>query len=86
MKSQPLGNDTSEVEVTNISTHGFWLLAGDSESFLSFEEFPWFRDAPVAKILNVTAPRPGHYYWPELDIDLSAEIIDDPSRFPLRAK
>ena len=26
MKSQALGNDTSDIEVTNISQHGFWLL------------------------------------------------------------
>ncbi len=86
MKSQVLGNDTSEVEVTNISRHGFWLFAGGAESFLSFEEFPWFKDAPVAEILNVEELRPGHYYWPDLDIDLSDEIIKDPTRFPLHAK
>ena len=86
MKSQALGETTSEIEVTNISTHGFWLFANDVESFLSFEEFPWFKDSPVSKILNVEEPRPGHYYWPELDIDLSDEIIKDLSRFPLHAK
>ena len=62
MRSEPLGVDTSMVEVTNISTHGIWLLAGGREFFLSYEDFPWFRDAPVRKIVNVKEPTPGHFY------------------------
>ena len=45
---------------------GFW--AGDAELFLPFEDFPWFRDAPVGKVLNVQEPSPGHFYWPDLDV------------------
>ena len=82
MKSQALGESTSPVEVTNISRHGFWLLSHAGEIFLSFEEFPWFRNAAVAQILNVEEPHPGHYHWPELDIDLSEEIISNPARYP----
>ena len=29
---------------------------------------------------------PGHFYWPDLDIDLTEEIIEHPERFPLVAK
>jgi len=25
--------------------HGFWLLLGDEELFIPFEQFPWFKDA-----------------------------------------
>jgi len=53
---------------------------------MSFDEFPWFRDAPVKAILNVNEPVPGHYYWPDIDVDLTAEIIEHPERFPLRAR
>jgi hypothetical protein len=31
-------------------------------------------------------PHEGHFYWPELDVDLTVEIIDYPERFPLKAK
>jgi hypothetical protein len=41
------------VEVTNISTHGVWLLARDREYFMPYEDFAWFKDAPVGKIVNV---------------------------------
>jgi hypothetical protein len=53
---------------------------------MSYEDFPWFKDAPVGKILNVEEPHEGHFYWPELDIDLTIEIIEHPERFPLKAK
>ena len=86
MTSAMLGANTSEVEVTNISKHGLWLLLGDEELFLPFAEFPWFKDAPIGKVLNVERPQPHHLYWPELDVDLSVESVRHPERFPLVAK
>jgi hypothetical protein len=85
MSSKPLGNSSSLAEVTNISGHGLWLLASGSEMFLAYEDFPWFKDAPVAKILNVVEPSPDHFFWPDLDVDLTSEIIQHPERYPLAA-
>lgn len=86
MKSAKLGKHTSAVEVSNISKHGFWLLIGDSERFVAFEHFPWFQDAAIGQLLNVVLPSPHHLYWPDLDIDLAVESIDNPERFPLISK
>jgi hypothetical protein len=86
MKSAKLGKRISDVEVTNVSKHGFWLLIGDKERFLAFEHFPWFRDAPIGHLLNVELPSGHHLYWPELDIDIAVESIDHPERFPLVSK
>ena len=86
MSSEPLGISTSEAEVTGISAHGVWLLAGEEEMFLSYEDFPWFKNATVGKILNVREPTPGHFYWPDLDVDLGLDTIRHPERFPLRAQ
>ena len=83
MTSQALGNGTSDVEVTHISQHGFWLLLGNRELFLPFSDFPWFREAPVSAILNVEWPQPHHLYWPDLDVDLAVESLDPPDRYPL---
>lgn len=84
--SKTLGKNISAVEVTNISANGVWLLTEAKELFLPYNEFPWFKDASVAKILHVEEPHPGHFYWPDLDIDLTQEIIEHPERFPLKAK
>ena len=86
MNSKALGENTSAVEITHISSNGVWLLAGDKELFMSYEDFPWFKDAPVGKILNVEETHAGHFYWPDLDVDLTTEIIEHPERFPLKAK
>lgn len=73
-------------EVANISSHGVWLLSNDQEYFMPYEKFPWFKDVSVGKVLNVEEPVPGHFHWPDLDIDLTSEIIEHPERFPLQSK
>lgn len=77
------GTTTSVAEVTNISRHGFWILLGDEELLLSYEQFPWLRQATVKQIVNVEWPAPDHLYWPSLDIDLSVSSIRRPEDFPL---
>ena len=80
------GTHTSEVEVTNISAHGFWIFVGERELFLPYEEFPWFKDAPISAILHVELPSPHHLRWPDLDIDLAVDSIEHPEQFPLKSK
>ena len=85
MNSQPLGKHASSVEVTNVSNNGIWLLADDEELFMPYEHFPWFKDAPIGKVLDVEQPSPGRFRWPALDVDLGIESIRNPERFPLKA-
>lgn len=80
------GAATSLLEVTNISKHGFWLLLDGREYFLPFAEFPWFRAASVAAILNVELVHAEHLYWPDLDVDLELESIRAPETYPLIAR
>ncbi len=68
-----------------ISSHSVLLLAEDQELFMPYDEFPWFKDAPVRSIINVQEMSPGHFYWPDLDVDLSLESIIHPERFPLKS-
>ena len=86
MSSDVHGTVTSAVEVTNVSVHGFWLLLPEGVYFVPFDQFPWFREAPIGKLLNVTMPAAHHLYWPDLDIDLAVESILHPERFPLVSK
>ena len=73
----------SQAEVTHVSKRGFWLLLADEEVFISFADFPWFKDASIENICTVEWPTDNHLYWPSLDIDLSLESIRNPSIFPL---
>lgn len=85
-KSAMLGINTSGPEVTNVSQHGLWLLLEREELFMPFDSFPWFREAPIGKVLHVEQPSSHHLYWPELDIDLSVESIRYPEQFPLMSR
>jgi hypothetical protein len=86
MKSESLGTSTSDVEVTNISRHGLWLLVDEEELFLPFEDFPWFKDVPLQAILNVQRHDSEHLHWPALDVDLTLNSIRHPENYPLVSK
>jgi uncharacterized protein DUF2442 len=77
---------TSGPEVTHVSRHGFWLLLGNEELLLPFEQFPWFKKATIEQLSEVEWPSPNHVFWPKLDVDLSVESIRNPSAFPLVSK
>jgi hypothetical protein len=76
------GTNAPAVEITNISSNGIWLWTRGRELFMPYDEFPWFKEVPVKNIIHVEEPSEGHFYWPDLDVDLTAEIIEHPERFP----
>lgn len=80
------GNITSEAEVTHIPRHGFWVLLGDEELHVPFEQFPWFKQATVEQITTVEHPTADHLYWPALDVDLSVRSIRRPADFLLMSR
>ncbi|MBI2852895.1 MAG: DUF2442 domain-containing protein [Chloroflexi bacterium] len=84
MSSKTRGTSAPDVEITNISTNGIWLWTKGTELFMSYDDFPWFKDVPIRQIINVVEPSPNHFYWPDLDVDLTPEIIEHPERFPLK--
>lgn len=77
------GTVTSAPELTNVSVHGLWLLLGEEELHLPFDNFPWFKRATIEQLAQIEWPTPDHLYWPLLDIDLSVESVRNPDAFPL---
>ncbi len=84
MKSKLHGKSISQVEVSNIDVHGFWLYIEDSEYFLPFKEYPWFKNAKIKEILKVKFLHSHHLYWPDLDIDLELASLKNPDKYPLK--
>ena len=80
------GTSTLQIEVTNIDSQGVWLFVEGKEYFLSYENFPWFKESKLADILNVQLCSGGHIYWPDLDVDLSTTILENPDSYPLKSK
>lgn len=83
MKSYALGKSISEVEVQDISKFGIWLYIKGQEYFLPYKDYPWFKNAKISEVYNVTLHHASHLYWPDLDVDLEVESLSNPGRYPL---
>ena len=83
MRSPKPGASTSDVEVMGVNGHGLWLFAKGAEYFLPYEDYPWFKEARIADILNIELVHESHLHWPALDVDLSLESLDNPEAYPL---
>ncbi len=85
MKSLKRGKSISEPEITNITQHGFWIFLNGKEYFIAFDQFPWFKRARINELSNVQLCHGSHLYWPDLDVDLSVDIIEHPDHYKLVA-
>jgi len=83
MKSLKNGKNILKAEITNISERGLWILLEEKEYFLPFEKYPWFKNAKISSITNLQILHGHHLYWPELDVDLTTEILENPENYPL---
>jgi len=86
MKLLKNGKNISKPEITNISEHGFWIYLKGKEYFLSFSDYPWFKDTKISSITDVELIHGHHLYWPKLDVDLTTEILENPAKYPLTYK
>ena len=72
--------------MNTISQHGIWLFVKDTEYFLPFEKFPWFRDAKVRDIMEVEIFNDHYLRWEHLDVDLELESLENSEKYPLLYK
>ena len=70
-------------EVQDISRNGIWLLVQGKEYFLAHADYPWFKDAKLAAIYNLKLLHGTHLHWPDLDVDLELESLQQPEKYPL---
>lgn len=84
MRLAERGTNTSRVEVSNISSQGIWLYVKGKEYFLSYKDFPWFKDERLSKIQDVRLVCGRHLHWSDLDIDLDLDSLEHPERYPLK--
>ena len=74
------------VSVENITPFGIWLFVKEKEYFLSYQEFPYLEDQTLGSIQNVQLLHGYHLYWPDLDIDLEINNLENPEKYPLKSK
>jgi hypothetical protein len=51
---------------------------------MSYADFPWFKNQAIKSIFNIEEPSPNHFYWPDIDVDVTVDMIKNPERFPLQ--
>ena len=85
MKSSKNGEDIL-VSVENITPFGIWLFVKGREYFLSYKDYPYFREQTLKSIHAVQLLHGYHLYWPELDVDLEIDNLESPERYPLKWK
>lgn len=85
MKLSQRGRGTL-VSVENITPFGIWLYVKEREYFLSYKDYPYFKDQTIGSILNVQLLHSFHLYWPDLDIDLELDNLENPEKYPLKYK
>jgi hypothetical protein len=72
------------VSIENITPFGLWLFTQEKEYFLSYKDFPFFKDQTLRAIHNVQLLHGYHLYWPDLDVDLEIDNLDNPGKYPLK--
>lgn len=83
MKSRALGKNISAAEVVQISPHGIWVDVSGCEYFMPYKDYPWFCEATVSQIQNVNLIHGCHLHWPDLDVDLDIDSLEQPEKYPL---
>lgn len=69
--------------IEDITPYGIWMNIEGTEYFLDYENFPWFKNATVSQIHKVEFTDGFHLYWPELDVDLHIDSLNNLEKYPL---
>jgi hypothetical protein len=85
MKSIKSGGRIS-VSIENITPTGIWLFVRGKEYFLDYETYPWFKEKTLSQIQKVSLLHGFHLYWPDLDVDLELDCLENPAKYPLKYK
>ena len=72
------------VSVENITPFGIWLYVKEKEYFLNYNDYPYFKNQTLKSIQNVQLLHDYHLYWPELDVDLEIDNLENPEKYPLK--
>jgi len=84
IKSLKHGKDIL-ISVENITSFGIWVFVNGKEYFLSYKDYPYFREQTLNSIQNVQLLHGYHLYWPDLDIDLEVNNLEHPEQYPLKS-
>jgi len=76
----------TSVNVRSIMPDGIFLSVYENDYYLSFNRLPWFRDAKLSDIINVSMLGEDAIRWDALDVDLEIDSLKYPEKYPLVMK
>jgi hypothetical protein len=66
----------------SINADGVSLSVTGKVYFIPYNRVPWFRNARVSEILNVTMMGRMGIRWEDLDVDLEIDSLEHPEKYP----
>jgi hypothetical protein len=61
---------------------GILISVYEKDYYVSFDRLPWFRDAKISDVINVSMLGEDAIRWDALDIDLEIDSLKFPERYP----
>lgn len=74
------------VNVEDVTPFGIWMIVKGREYFLNYSDYPYFENQTIKSIHNVKLLHEFHLHWPDLDVDLEIDNLENPEKYPLKSK
>lgn len=85
-KNLKKNSEDISVRVVSINADGIFINAFGRDYFLSYNRLPWFKNAKVSEILNVSSMGTTAISWNSLDVDIEIDSLNHPEKYPLVIK
>ncbi|MEI6751620.1 MAG: DUF2442 domain-containing protein [Paludibacter sp.] len=73
-------------KILSINSDGIYLSVGGKDYFISYNRVPWFQNAKVCEVMNVSMMGRMGIRWEDLDVDLEIDSLTNPEKYPLVIK
>jgi hypothetical protein len=81
-KNSNKNTEISSVKILSINPEGINLSVAGKDYFISYNRVPWFRNARVNEIMNVSMMGRMGIRWEDLDVDLEIDSLEHPEKYP----
>ena len=80
-KNSNKNTEISSVKILSINPEEIYLSVAGKDYFISYNKVPWFRNARVNEIMNVSMMGRMGIRWEDLDVDLEIDSLEHPEKY-----
>ena len=81
-KNSNKNTESSLVKILSINPEGIYLSVAGKDYFISYKRVPWFWNARVNEIMNVSMMGRMGIRWEDLNVDLEIDSLEHPEKYP----